>query len=426
MRYFALNLNTVSPLAIRADHAPGGAESAGYISGMTLTGSLATVHRSYYPEDAENFAQLFLSGQVHYPDLYPAPFKSSVSKDAAIIPVHPLPKTAQTCKRFPGFLHVFQDEKVHWPRHGVRDCLLDWALFELAYKQARGAGRKIEPAVLLTPFKAHKDCTAPDCGNPMEHFTGYYSRSGGHMKIAKSDTRLQTYTGINRETGTVQESILYNRRVFGEHTYFWGLVKVPEHLTTTFERFIGEIGETGLVRAGTGRSRGLGKVHVHIEALGDEQYSFNTFKDRLKKFDTTLQDLANASDVQTDDTRFYFALTLHSPAILCDDLLRYRGTIDTQTLTKELKLTANNFELMYRTASIRRVTGWNEVWGTPRTNEYAIESGSVFLFSSTADPDEDFLKALFRLEEEGIGRRSAEGFGRVCVSDPFHLEVELQ
>jgi CRISPR-associated protein Csx10 len=36
------------------------------------------------------------------------------------------------------------------------------------------------------------------------------------------------------------------------------------------------------------------------------------------------------------------------------------------------------------------------------------------------------LKALFELEEAGVGRRKAEGFGRICVSDQFHQEVALK
>ncbi len=68
------------------------------------------------------------------------------------------------------------------------------------------------------------------------------------------------------------------------------------------------------------------------------------------------------------------------------------------------------------------------MWGTPRTNEYAIDTGSVFLFAFKGESKQiDPLKqALFRLEEEGIGQRKAEGFGRVCISDPFHREVTLK
>jgi len=62
----------------------------------------------------------------------------------------------------------------------------------------------------------------------------------------------------------------------------------------------------------------------------------------------------------------------------------------------------------------------------PRTKEIAIETGSVFLFATNDVPDDALWRALFDLEETGVGRRRAEGFGRICVSDPFHLEVKLK
>ncbi len=67
MKHFSLTLETMSPLAIRADHAPTGADSAGYISGLALIGSLANVYRLFYKENSEQFDPLFLSGQVQYP-----------------------------------------------------------------------------------------------------------------------------------------------------------------------------------------------------------------------------------------------------------------------------------------------------------------------------------------------------------------------
>ena len=74
MKHIALNVQAISPLAIRSDHAPGGAETTKYISGTALAGSLAAIHRLYHPDDRENFERLFLKGWVQYPDLYPATF----------------------------------------------------------------------------------------------------------------------------------------------------------------------------------------------------------------------------------------------------------------------------------------------------------------------------------------------------------------
>jgi len=151
VKNFSFNLEAIAPLAIRSDHAPGGAASTPYISGTTLMGSLATVHCLYHFDDTEHFEKLFLTGQVLYPDLYPATFKNKGMQDAHNLPVYPLPKTAQTCKRFPGFLPL-EDEEVDDPRHGVRDSLFDWAMFKLGSEPDNAL--TIEQ--LLIPLHEHK------------------------------------------------------------------------------------------------------------------------------------------------------------------------------------------------------------------------------------------------------------------------------
>src|SRR5947209_17023687 len=103
MKQIALHVKAISPLAIRADHAPGGAEKTKYIPGTALVGSLAAVHRLYHPDDSENFERLFLKGWVQYPDLYPAAFDDEEESENATFSVYPLPRTAESCKRFSGF-----------------------------------------------------------------------------------------------------------------------------------------------------------------------------------------------------------------------------------------------------------------------------------------------------------------------------------
>lgn len=436
MQHFSLQLEAMSPLAIRADHAPGGVENAAYISGTTLLGSLAALHRLAHPDNTSTFERLFLSGQVHYPDLYPASFEYDAFDKASDLPIYPLPKTAQSCKRFPGF-KPFKGEKVDDERHGVRDSLLDWATFVLG-RDARKDGRPIDLETLLRPLEDQKECLI--CKNekktkkPMDRFTGYYRRiqSNGVEQLAKADveTRLQTRTGINRETGTVQESILYSREVFEEHTRFWGMVHVEDELVQPLQQFIGEVGESGLVRVGTGRSRGMGKAHLHlVEILAGEWGRFDRFKQRVEALDTKLHEQVEVAFGSLNLKPLYFALTLHSPVISYDELLRYRGVIDEAMLGELLHVPADTLKLEYQNASMRQVMGWNELWGMPRTKEIAIETGSVFLFSSNVESPEAkeaLLEALFELEEAGVGRRKAEGFGRICVSDPFHLEVTLK
>src|SRR5579872_5025423 len=122
MKRYVLTLETESPLAIRSDQAQGGSQTTQYISGTTLLGSLASVYRFIHSDKTVEFADLFLNGAIQYPNLYPAQFADKGMQEANT-PVYPLPKTAQTCKRFSGFTYRFPNDEEE--RHGVRDTLID-------------------------------------------------------------------------------------------------------------------------------------------------------------------------------------------------------------------------------------------------------------------------------------------------------------
>ncbi|HEY1350594.1 MAG TPA: RAMP superfamily CRISPR-associated protein [Ktedonobacteraceae bacterium] len=425
MKYLSLELTALSPVAIRADHAPSGVASSPYIAGTTLAGSLASLYRQYYGEQNNDFTQLFLSGLVHYPNLYPATPKHEAVREKVeqannpvYSPVYPLPKTAQSCKRFSGFALDNADEE----RHGTHDTLFDWAVFQLG-KQTTTA---------LQPLQKYKACKK--CHKAMQQFRGYYRQVSSHETGALTaetgvHTRLQTHTGIDRATGTVQEGILYSREVFEEGSCFQGVIILPDDdkLAHTLTTFIQQVRQSGLVRVGTGRTRGMGKVELDITPLEAKSFGFGRFSERLENFNLTLRTALHDANIAIEPASFYFALTLHAPAILRDSLLRYRGSITATALADILAILRMQegprtpFECIYQAASVQRVTGWNDLWGTPRTQEIAIESGSVFLFALKADEARhELYEALFRLENEGVGERRAEGFGRVCVSDPFH------
>ena len=436
MTRFPLQVTARSPLSIRADHAEGGVKTAHYIPGTTLLGSLATGHRMLYPEKEEDFVKLFLKEQVSIPHLYPAQFKAS-SFRAANTPVMPLPKTAQTCKRFSGFLPVQSENTDEEPykrcqgpdeeRHGVRDTLLDWAVFSLLKQEGAAT------SALLAPLQGHEECQhsidqANDkrCKLPMAHINGYYRRdatdSRQRMK-ARVDTRLQTRTGINREWGVVEERILYNHEVFDGGMAFWGEMILPDELADSFKHFVEEAAAEDIVRIGTGRTRGMGRVSLELGK--DMKSDAGEFGRKLTRFDTELRKLARDAGVK-ELKPFYFAITLQSPTILCDAFLRYYKTLEAALLPTLLGLPASTwtFERVYQSVGIQRIGGWNEVWGAPRYNDYALEMGSTFLFASKQPQDTALTEALRVCEETGIGRRRSEGFGRISVSDPFHLERE--
>jgi len=57
----------------------------------------------------------------------------------------------------------------------------------------------------------------------------------------------------------------------------------------------------------------------------------------------------------------------------------------------------------------------------PKVTELAVQAGAVFLYQM--EKAADWTTRLERLEEQGVGSRRAEGFGRVLVCDPFHYEA---
>ena len=143
---------------------------------------------------------------------------------------------------------------------------------------------------------------------------------------------LQTHTGINRFSGTVEHGVLYNRQVFNEGTQFWGLAKIAdEHLGSDLKAFLDEISYAGIVRLGTGRTRGMGKITLTVKDDAIQE-DFTAFQQRLDAFQNLLQDQAAEHQLAYMTENYYFALTLHSPTILNDELLGYHGTIDGKML----------------------------------------------------------------------------------------------
>ena len=421
MKRFYLRVTACSSLTIRSDHAEGGVKTAHYIPGAALLGSLAVSHRILRPKQENEFTAFFLSEQVYFPHLYPAQFGTKNFHDRNV-PVMPLPKTAQSCKRFSGFLPT-QGEDDDDERHGVRDSLLDWAIFSLLDSE-----RSSLPA-LLHPFDGHDTCTYAKgrysnraCGQVMEHISGYYRGLSDRQRMkAKEETRLQTRTGINREWGVVEESILYNREVFDNGMTFWGDVILPDKLADPFQKFVEEATKEDVIRIGTGRTRGLGCIHTDLWNL--PMSKADVFAEKLHTFNAAVKQQAQAAKVR-HIAPFYFAITLQSPTILCDAFLRYQKTLDAASLPEMLGLSTYTFRRIYQSIGIQRIAGWNELWGTPRPNSYAIEMGSTFLFACEQQPGNDLIEALRIQEEMGIGRNRGEGFGRISISDPFHLGGE--
>ena len=269
-------------------------------------------------------------------------------------------------------------------------------------------------------------CTYPveqdECCELLDTFSGFYRRGENITEIGKAEatTRLLTRTGISRETGTVQEGILYNREVLNEGQQFSGAMSFADDaLYDDFYDFAEEIGEKRLLRIGNNLTRGLGKLSVP-QMQEFEPDDIMLFKQRVLAFNEKFHAQAKVYCVDLPH-QFYFPITLQADAIICDAQLRYQLTLDGEYLHRFFKLA--DATLVYQNASQRRVMGWNTLFGLPKVAEWAISMASVFLFGYDGATDDRFYENLYHIEQTGIGRRKLEGFGQVTVADAFHWEV---
>ena len=401
-----VTLTAQTPLALRSGRDTERADTLDHIPGATLLGSLAGAHAALRPSQKDEFATLFLEGRVRFGNAYPATFDRDELTDDTC-PVLPLPRTARSCKRFPGFR--FQADPDH-DYHGVTDQLIPWALFALSEERLHAP---LEQGARCT----HALPTGP-CGQTTDMLRGYFRRGNARRQIGRSrvSTALVTRTGINRNTGTAEQAVLYSREVMRKGSRFWCPINVPDDLFAVFRAFVEEASAGGWVRVGTNRTRGLGRIGItSISQVGDD--SLETLAARARQFTAALHEAAAKCGLQARHA-LYVPVTLMSDAILPDALFRYRTQLDSDYLRDESGITGA--ELVYHTAGMRRVIGWNDLAGLPKPDEIAIAMGSVFLFGFDREPD---FAQLYRLQTDGIGTQTIIGFGRVAVADPFHWEV---
>jgi len=407
-------LKTVEPLNFRSSRSTSNSETLDYIPGTSILGGFANAHLKLRDDKKDEFADFFLNDKIRFGNLYPANLGGQENQlnNVNELPVKPLPATARTCKRFGGFRFNSKKEE----RHGVTDHLIIWALFALSGQ------KKVE--MLNQNRNCKYQLKHGLCNESLARFNGFYQQRKNKNQLAqtKVEKRMLTRTGISRETGTIQRTILYNREVINEGQKFCGTFYFDsDELFEKFADFAKDVSNSKMLRLGNNKTRGLGLVEIKIDGIDEElECSYKDLLERVESFDCRLRKKADGY-IELPH-KLYFSISLQSDAIIRDLFLRYRTQIDEEYLHKTCNL--ENTELIYHSAGIRRVMGWNALWGLPDECKQAITMGSVFLFGYNGEVDESFYKQLFEIENNGIGSYRSQGFGEVTIADRFHWEVD--
>ncbi|MFZ7111984.1 MAG: hypothetical protein ACOWYE_09905 [Desulfatiglandales bacterium] len=389
MKTYALFCEIESPFILSSTRGTGHLLSgADHIPGTTLRGALAGLFNKQDFDENKPAWRIFAQDEIHFAPLYPTS-KRILSR--------PVPLSAISCKFEPGFSGDNKD--------GVLDAL-----------------------VADPPFPP---CPMANCRAPTEGFTGYYCYTRGKMSSIRPQQRRVAHTAISQQRQVADSGNLYTYEALDTYA-----VMLSERKPVLKKQLLGGLLRTKdsglkdainkkleeanwIVRIGKAKSRGAGKLKVEEIREMDDPSRRMPLEQRLEGLNE------RAKDVFKCPGDLFFSITLETDAILLDPWLRYRKTVDMEDLADVLKVPALKAFTIHRSfSSVHTVSGWNGSIGLPREDELSVRKGSCFLYHAKAQGSfsDEVMQALEQFEQEGIGERKAEGYGRLTVSDPFHWE----
>ncbi len=342
------------------------------ITGAALRGALAT--QAAYRHDLndktiyEQFVKLFFREFVHFPVLYPTNKDSTSSLHPAI----PAPRDLLTCKIFPGL--------------------------GLASYQHNAKGFAAEPP------GTEERCPHCEKGDKsLRSVSDFIFLTSTYHQNLTMGQRDEMHIRFNPYTQRVEPELLFGYTTLKTGQYFVGEMTLADEATwQSFQQMTGlpdKPYQRFTLYLGKASRRGYGRVTAYWEKY-DADYD-----DEPVGLDQPLaQRVTNPTQVLT--------LTLLTDAIILDEWGRYHLSFEAGWLSQVLQMEITRLHVF---AGIRPIDGFQGYSGLPRQRDLAIMAGSAVGFELVAPPA-DWLERLARIEQEGVGLRRHEGFGRLVFN----------
>lgn len=390
-----------------------------YIPGSAVRGAVAQQILAEAGETA--LADFFSHEEPWFGNAYPGAFG----------PVWPMPYTARTCKRYPGFPQNSADED----HHGVSDLLLadfayalvsdvdypartqlqpgladQWSLWQPTIRQGQDRCRHRTPNGTCS----HDLVPAPKAG------IRYYAwQLAAARPTATLQRRRTTHVGINRARGVAEDELLFTQESLTpgdrQHEAFFAQISVPDEK----EQLLRHALTSNTLYVGRGRSRGKGAITAAVW----QPAAYEDLRSRLENFALAAQ---MALQPYQKDVRIapalpgvLFALTCRSPAILAP------FGVPTRTPAPAMLGMPEGVQLIHAWAQMETIGGWHNAARLPRRTQLACSAGSVFLYFAPGMTIQECLPWLQPLEDDGIGAERARGFGEITVCATFHVERNI-
>ena len=250
------------------------------------------------------------------------------------------------------------------------------------------------------------------------------------IKLERDSLALLNATGtelsikIDEKTRTTEESLLFSTEYTDltnvankEEVFFKGNVEIPKGLF--------EIGKKYELKIGKYKTKGFGKVEIKFEKFSEEKGK--NISERIEKLNENIKKDFKEFDKRNDKEKVYFGDELLKEEkqklitfdFLSDMILPFNEVSNVGKQILELfdenfgeKLTLNNRRTF---VNVEKLRGYNIINNSRKMDEIVITQGSVISYCVDNENLEGILGYLEKIEENGIGLRRNEGFGRVRI-----------
>ncbi|MBX7223825.1 MAG: hypothetical protein K1Y36_28175 [Blastocatellia bacterium] len=371
-----------------------------YLPGGTLRGAFAReigLRPASQPTEPEVAAFVNPETALRFWNAVPVEFAEDL--------VFPVPGSAQTAKRQPGF------RPTGW---GVRDNLL------------AGFGLSLI-AQTRFPFAPDLNFRDGEKESVPTVFSGFMAwKNGAFRSIPPPTKRVITRVGVTPSVAALAENLFYVHEVLDASPTsplnFYGEISNISAMSAELLR------KCEWIRLGRARSRGQGRVQIKFVPPRQVSDSISTRIDETTG--AVARMLAQLFEIMPDERfrvsdRCFFSLTLMSDT-LPDLFARVRSVQEDLPPLPLDWARGLDLRLEHWMASMTRRSGWNGLTGLPKPVVPALARGSTFLGSVPLAQKQQLCHALEHIENEGLGEERVEGFGQVSVCHPFHTALAFE
>lgn len=250
-------------------------------------------------------------------------------------------------------------------------------------------------------------------------------------KVLKLDTVQFTKTAIDKYTKTAKDGSLFTIEAIKEKDENKNYIK----FTGTIDGYLGEFLKKGdIIRVGKKIASGYGKFEI-VDINDNDK--FESLVKRIDKFNNRIRSFSNEDKIKKiknyDEKKTYIPILFKSNARLGienENLDKVKTNEDFKVKWKELILKGEfggNFEIekVWSENDIYKGYDTSMPWGKWERKPIIQTLFGTTILVSTKILSDKCIEYLEKLESDGIGKDTKDGYGQVEICNELHMEGEI-